>query len=78
MRMPDVLKLPVGIESFEEIRKEGFYYIDKTELSEVEWEIKIGLFLQVVACILQKKNDTMNLTGTHEKAVIQRKMEGPK
>lgn len=36
MRMPDVLKLPVGIESFEEIRKEGFYYIDKTELSEVE------------------------------------------
>ena len=30
-------------------------YIDKTELSEVEWEIKIGLFLQVVACILQKR-----------------------
>ena len=23
-------KLPVGIEDFEEIRKEGFYYIDKT------------------------------------------------
>ena len=23
-------KLPVGIESFEKIRKEGFYYIDKT------------------------------------------------
>lgn len=34
--MPDVLKLPVGIESFEEIRREGFYYIDKTGLSEVE------------------------------------------
>ena len=34
--MPDVLKLPVGIESFEEIRKEGLYYIDKTELCEVE------------------------------------------
>lgn len=32
--MPDVLKLPVGIESFEEIRKEGFYYIDKTRLIE--------------------------------------------
>ncbi len=25
-------KLPVGIENFEEIRKEGFYYIDKTGL----------------------------------------------
>lgn len=25
-------KLPVGIESFEKIRKEGFYYIDKTRL----------------------------------------------
>ena len=25
-------KLPVGIESFEEIRREGFYYIDKTKL----------------------------------------------
>lgn len=28
------LKLPVGIESFEEIRKEGFYYVDKTKLIE--------------------------------------------
>ena len=26
------MKLPVGIESFEEIRSEGFYYIDKTGL----------------------------------------------
>ena len=25
-------KLPVGIENFEEIRKEGFYYVDKTRL----------------------------------------------
>ena len=25
-------KLPVGIESFEEIRKQDFYYIDKTHL----------------------------------------------
>ena len=28
--MDNRLKLPVGIEDFEEIRKEGFYYIDKT------------------------------------------------
>ena len=26
------IKLPVGIESFEEIRKYGYYYVDKTEL----------------------------------------------
>ena len=26
------LKLPVGIENFEEIRTKGFYYVDKTEL----------------------------------------------
>ena len=25
-------KLPVGLENFEEIRKEGFYYVDKTGL----------------------------------------------
>ncbi|MCI8832358.1 MAG: AAA family ATPase, partial [Lachnospiraceae bacterium] len=25
-------KFPIGIESFEEIRKEGFYYVDKTGL----------------------------------------------
>ena len=30
--MANTLKLPVGIENFEEIRKLGFYYIDKTRL----------------------------------------------
>ena len=25
-------RLPVGIQSFEEIRKEGYLYVDKTEL----------------------------------------------
>ena len=28
------LKLPVGIDSFEKIRKNEFYYIDKTKLIE--------------------------------------------
>lgn len=40
------LKLPVGIENFEEIRKEGFYYIDKTKLIEqllLTWG-KVNLF----------------------------------
>ena len=26
------LKLPVGIDGFEKIRRNGFYYIDKTKL----------------------------------------------
>ena len=31
--MSDVRKkLPIGIENFEEIFKEGFYYIDKTDM----------------------------------------------
>ena len=32
--MDNKLKLPVGMENFEEIRKSGFYYIDKTRLIE--------------------------------------------
>ena len=32
--MKEMLKLPVGIESFQEIRQLGFYYIDKTKLIE--------------------------------------------
>ena len=32
--MTDTLKLPVGIENFEEIRNDGFYYADKTGLIE--------------------------------------------
>ena len=32
--MANTLKLPGGIENFEEIRKLGFYYIDKTRLIE--------------------------------------------
>lgn len=32
--MAITLKLPVGIEDFREIRRKGFYYIDKTRLIE--------------------------------------------
>ena len=32
--MTNNLKLPVGIDSFEKIRKNGFYYVDKTKLIE--------------------------------------------
>lgn len=30
----EILKLPVGIENFEDIRRSGFYYIDKTMFIE--------------------------------------------
>ena len=33
--MVNVLKLPVGIENFEEIRKLGLYYVDKTMIIEL-------------------------------------------
>lgn len=39
--MTELLKLPVGIENFEEIRRDNFYYVDKTKLIEqllIQWE----------------------------------------
>lgn len=44
--MAENLKLPVGIENFAEIRREGFYYVDKTRLIEQllnQWG-KVNLF----------------------------------
>lgn len=32
LKLKSVLKLPIGIENFEEMRTEGFYYVDKTGL----------------------------------------------
>jgi len=44
--MVNTLKLPVGIDSFEKIRKNQFYYIDKTKLIEqlVETGGEVTLF----------------------------------
>ena len=44
--MNQKLKLPIGIENFQEIRQMGFYYIDKTKLIKQlleQWE-KVNLF----------------------------------
>lgn len=44
--MRTTLKLPVGIDSFEKIRRSGFYYIDKTKLIEqllLNWS-EVNLF----------------------------------
>ena len=35
--MTELRKLPIGIENFEEIRQEDFYYVDKTQLIEVKY-----------------------------------------
>lgn len=32
--MREIMKLPVGINSFEKIRRNNFYYVDKTRLIE--------------------------------------------
>ncbi len=44
--MTEQLKLPVGIDDFEEIRKNDFYYVDKTKLIEQLLENwgKVNLF----------------------------------
>lgn len=46
--MAATLKLPVGIEDFKKIRRQGFYYIDKTRLIEQfldRWR-KANLFIR--------------------------------
>ena len=46
VHMVSTLKLPVGIDSFEKIRRNNFYYIDKTKLIEqlVETGGEVTLF----------------------------------
>lgn len=43
--MTEILKLPIGIENFQEIRRDNFYYIDKTKLIEslLNWWGKANL-----------------------------------
>ena len=46
--MSATLTLPVGIEDFKKIRRQGFYYIDKTRLIEQlldRWG-KVNLFIR--------------------------------
>ena len=46
--MAAMLKLPVAIEDFKKIRRQGFYYIDKTRLIEqfLDRWIKVNLFIR--------------------------------
>ena len=47
--MAELKKLPIGIEDFEKIRQEDFYYVDKTRLIEqllAQWGEVIFLHVQ--------------------------------
>ena len=46
--MAELKMLPVGLEDFQEIRSNGFYYIDKTKLIEqlLENWSKVNLFIR--------------------------------
>ena len=60
--MSETLKLPVGIEDFQEIRKEGFYYVDKTKLIEqllANWG-KVNLFTRP-----RRFGKTLNMSMLH-------------
>ncbi len=61
-------KLPVGIEDFEEIRRKGFYYVDKTgligELLE-NWG-KVNLFTRPRRFGKSLNRTTRYLSSPHE------------
>lgn len=60
--MANELKLPVGIENFDEIRKSDFYYIDKTRLIEQllnQWG-KVNLFTRP-----RRFGKTLNMSIQH-------------
>ena len=74
--MTEKLKLPVGIEDFEEIHKAGFYYVDKTRLIEqlLEQRGKANLFtrprrfgktlnMSMLKCFLRSEQMHHYLTG---------------
>ncbi len=76
--MADILKLPVGIENFEDIRKLGFYYVDKTKLIEQllqNWG-KVNLFtrprrfgktlnMSMLKCFFEIGTDTTLFDGLY-------------
>ena len=76
--METLLKLPVGIEDFREIREEGFYYVDKTKLIEQllrSWG-KVNLFtrprrfgktlnMSMLRCFFEEGTDSALFEGLY-------------
>lgn len=52
--MDEFLKLPVGIDNFEKIRQNGFYYVDKTSLIEQLFSNGGKLIYLPVRAVLEK------------------------
>ena len=52
--MDEFLKLPVGIDNFEKIRRNGFYYVDKTSLIEQLFRIGGKSIYSPVLAVLEK------------------------
>ena len=52
--MDEFLKLPVGIDNFEKIRRNGFYYVDKTSLIEQLFSSWGEVNLFTVRAVLEK------------------------
>ena len=59
------LKLPVGIDSFEKIRKNGYYYVDKTklieQLVEKEQQKQQQIEQQTASIVGKQQNDIQKL-----------------
>ena len=51
-----MLKLPVGIDNFEKLRKENFYYVDKTRLIEqiLEQWGEVNLFTRPRVSVMKR------------------------
>ena len=67
----EILKLPVGIDNFEKIRRNNFYYIDKTKLVEQalhNWS-EVTLFTRKFA-YLYHKTKTLWKNSRHEHAAL--------
>lgn len=52
--MKALVKLPIGIEFFQEIRTEGFYYVDKTGLIAI---LKYGIACRRQTCMVRMAAD---------------------
>ena len=53
--MKALVKLPIGIEFFQEIRTKGFYYADKTKLSAELLNDWNDHHIKIRHCLLQKE-----------------------
>lgn len=61
-RMAEPLKLPIGVDNFEKIRRDSFYYVDKTGLIE---QLLERLEIQSVFLIQKHRNTKKKILITY-------------